>query len=162
LRKPEDYSKWALAILGWIGMACTLAIGAYIVTFCWIFQSIGFLLAAIIVWVLTVVSAFFLGYGSLKVAKGFMLMGGALNSIAGCATFAVFYYFYYYLPFLYIALSWKFGLFSFLFFAPALVSGLLSLAWHQKTLFKRNAVKKARHIRKPYPARERKKHMPSA
>jgi len=136
-------------------MACTLIIGAFIITYCWmlqIYNPIQFFWAAIVVWVLTVVSAFFLGYGSLKVAKGSMLRGGALNSIAGCAMFAVFSYFYFYFP-----LLPQFGLFGFLSFAPALVSGLLSLAWHQKALFKRRVVKKARRARKPYPSRERAK-----
>jgi len=139
-------------------MACTLVIGAFIIT--WSIQHLNlgsqFFWAAIVVWVLTVVSAFFLGYGSLKVARGFMLRGGALNSIAGCAMFAVFYYFYYYFP-----LLPQFELFGLsyapILFAPALVSGLLSLAWHQKALFKRPAVKKARRARKPYPSRERAK-----
>ncbi|KPV63082.1 MAG: hypothetical protein AOA65_1476 [Candidatus Bathyarchaeota archaeon BA1] len=113
------------ALLGLIGMACVLLIGSYIISFCWLVHGLGsqFLWMAVIVWILAFISTLSLGYGSYKMIKGFMLMGGLANTVAGVASFGIFYYFYFLFPLLN-----QFDPLGFLLFAPALISGILGLA----------------------------------
>jgi hypothetical protein len=113
--------------LGFIAIVCVLAIGGYIIAWCWNIYSSGlgpsFLTITIISWVLILTSALLLAYGSLKTIKKSTLKGGLINLTAGIEIIPMFIYFYSYFP-----LLPQFGFLGFLMFVPAMLSGIIGLA----------------------------------
>ena len=120
--------------LGFIAIVCVLAIGGYMIAWCWNIYSSGigpsFLTITIISWALILTSALLLTYGSLKTIKKSTRKGGLINLIAGIEIIPMFIYFYSYFP-----LLPQFGFLGFLLFLPAILSGIISLASpkHPKT-----------------------------
>lgn len=120
--------------LGFIAIVCVLAIGGYMIAWCWNIYSSGigpsFLAVTVVSWVLILTSALLLTYGSLKTIKKSTRKGGLINLIAGIEIIPMFIYFYSYFP-----LLPQFGFLGFLLFLPAILSGIISLASpkHPKT-----------------------------
>jgi len=127
---PTDVLRLTSAILGFIAIGCILAIGGYIIAWCWNIYSTGlgasFLPLTITTWLLTFASMLLLIYGSLKIVKKSALKGGIINLIASVETLLIFLYFYAYLP-----LLPQFAFLGFLLFLPALLSGIISLVSHK-------------------------------
>lgn len=126
---PRDYLRLISSTLGVIAIGCVLAIGSYIIAWCWNIYSSGigpdFLIITEITWILTLASTLLLLFGTLKIMKKLMLKGGIINLIAGIEMTPVFLYFYAYLP-----LLSQFGPTGLLLFLPALLSGITSLTSH--------------------------------
>jgi hypothetical protein len=124
---PKDHIRLISGILGLVAIGCVLAIGSYIVAWCWNIYSTGldpsFLIPTEITWVCTLASALLLIYGSLKILKKSTLKGGFINLIAGVEVIPLFLYSYFYLRPLP-----QFEFIGTLLFLPSILSGIIGLA----------------------------------
>ena len=116
--------------LGFISIVCVLAIGGYLVAFCWSIYSLpggigqGLLAPTIVSWALILTSAMLLTYGSLITRWKSTRKGGLANLAAGIEIIPLFIYFYMY----FYSVLPQFELTGSLLFLPAIISGIIGLA----------------------------------